>query len=53
MTLQVHDELVFDVLKTEVEQVKAIITHRMKTAIKTEVPIEIEIGQGENWLAAH
>lgn len=53
MTMQVHDELVFDVLKTEVEQMKAIITHRMKTAIKTEVPIEIEIGQGVNWLAAH
>ncbi|RZK43872.1 MAG: DNA polymerase I [Pedobacter sp.] len=53
MTMQVHDELVFDVLITEVEQMKKIITHRMKTAIKTEVPIEIEIGQGDNWLAAH
>ncbi|RZK59937.1 MAG: DNA polymerase I [Pedobacter sp.] len=53
MTMQVHDELVFDVLKTEVDQMKAIITHRMKTAIKTEVPIEIEIGEGSNWLAAH
>ncbi len=53
MTMQVHDELVFDVLKTEVAQMKKIITHRMKTAIKTEVPIEIEIGEGENWLAAH
>ena len=53
MTMQVHDELVFDVVKTEKEQVKAIITHRMKTAIKTEVPIEIEIGEGVNWLAAH
>ena len=53
MTMQVHDELVFDVLKTEVEQMKAIITNRMKTAIKTQVPIEIEIGEGVNWLAAH
>ncbi|MES2447025.1 MAG: DNA polymerase I [Bacteroidota bacterium] len=53
MTMQVHDELVFDVLKTEIEQMKAIITNRMKTAIKTEVPIEIEIGEGVNWLAAH
>jgi DNA polymerase-1 len=53
MTMQVHDELVFDVLKTEVEQMKAIISHRMKTAIKTTVPIEIEIGEGHNWLAAH
>jgi DNA polymerase-1 len=53
MTMQVHDELVFDVLKTEVEAMKQIISHRMKTAIKTTVPIEVEIGEGENWLAAH
>ncbi|SOD19822.1 DNA polymerase I [Pedobacter xixiisoli] len=53
MTMQVHDELVFDVIKSEKEAVKEIITHRMKTAIKTEVPIEIEIGEGINWLEAH
>ena len=53
MTMQVHDELVFDVIKSEKEAVKDIITHRMKTAIKTEVPIEIEIGEGINWLEAH
>jgi len=53
MTMQVHDELVFDVLKTEVEAMKKIISHRMKTAIKTTVPIEVEIGEGDNWLAAH
>jgi DNA polymerase-1 len=53
MTMQVHDELVFDVLKTEVAEMKEIITHRMRTAIETSVPIEVEIGEGENWLAAH
>lgn len=53
MTMQVHDELVFDVVKSEKELVKEIIAHRMKTAIKTEVPIEIEIGEGINWLEAH
>ncbi len=53
MTMQVHDELVFDVIKSEKEAVKEIITNRMKTAIKTEVPIEIEIGEGVNWLEAH
>ncbi|WP_316810621.1 DNA polymerase I [Pedobacter heparinus] len=53
MTMQVHDELVFDVLKSEVDAMKKIIAHRMKTAIKTTVPIEVEIGEGENWLAAH
>ena len=53
MTMQVHDELVFDVLKTEVEAMKEIISNRMKTAIPTTVPIEVEIGEGDNWLAAH
>ncbi|CAM4183702.1 DNA polymerase I [Pedobacter westerhofensis] len=53
MTMQVHDELVFDVLKSEVDAMKAIISHRMKTAIKTTVPIEIEIGEGSTWLEAH
>jgi DNA polymerase-1 len=53
MTMQVHDELVFDVLKTEVEVMKEIISYRMRTAIKTDVPIEVEIGEGVNWLAAH
>lgn len=53
MTMQVHDELVFDVLKSEVDAMKKIITHRMKNAIKTTVPIEIEIGEGNTWLEAH
>jgi len=53
MTMQVHDELVFDVLKSEVDAMKQIIAHRMKTAIPTTVPIEVEIGQGNNWLEAH
>ncbi|WP_421942109.1 DNA polymerase I [Pedobacter sp.] len=53
MTMQVHDELVFDVLKTEKEAVKAIILERMPNAIKTTVPIVVEIGEGDNWLAAH
>jgi DNA polymerase-1 len=53
MTMQVHDELVFDVLKSEVAQMKEIIRHRMKTAIATTVPIEVEIGEGKNWLEAH
>ncbi|WP_443937542.1 DNA polymerase I [Pedobacter sp. MW01-1-1] len=53
MTMQVHDELVFDVLKTEKEAMKAIILERMPNAIKTTVPIVVEIGEGDNWLAAH
>ncbi len=53
MTMQVHDELVFDVLIGEKETMKEIIYKRMKNAIKTIVPIEVEIGEGLNWLEAH
>jgi DNA polymerase-1 len=53
MTMQVHDELVFDVHKSEVELVKPIIMENMKHAIKTTVPIVVEIGTGSNWLEAH
>jgi len=53
MTMQVHDELVFDVPHHEVEIIKPIIMHNMKTAIKTTVPIMVEIGTGSNWLEAH
>lgn len=53
MTMQVHDELVFDVLKSEKEAVKAIIQDKMANAIKLTVPIVVEIGEGNNWLEAH
>jgi len=53
MTMQVHDELVFDVLKSEKELMKAIIQDKMANAIKLTVPIVVEIGEGDNWLAAH
>lgn len=53
MLLQVHDELVFEVLPNEKEEVKSIISHNMINAIKTTVPIAIEIGEGKNWLEAH
>lgn len=53
MLLQVHDELVFDVHKTELEQVKQVIEEKMKNAIPMNVPIEIEMGTGDNWLQAH
>jgi DNA polymerase-1 len=53
MTMQVHDELVFDVPKGEVEAMKTIIAERMKHAMPVAVPIEVEIGQGLNWLEAH
>jgi DNA polymerase I len=53
MILQVHDELVFDVFKPELEEVKSVVENEMKTAIKMKVPIEVESGTGLNWLEAH
>ena len=53
MTMQVHDELVFDVPINEVEKIKPIIENGMRNAIKLEVPIVVEIGTGKNWLEAH
>ena len=53
MTMQVHDELVFDVPINEVEKIKPIIENGMRNAIKMEVPIVVEIGTGKNWLEAH
>jgi DNA polymerase I len=53
MILQVHDELVFDVNKGEVDQVRVLVADRMKKAIPMNVPIEVEISTGENWLEAH
>ncbi len=53
MILQVHDELVFDVYRPELEQVKEQVSKLMKNALPLEVPMEIEIGTGDNWLEAH
>ncbi|MEJ5145803.1 DNA polymerase I [Sphingobacterium sp. MYb388] len=53
MIMQVHDELVFDIPENEVEIFKEIIQTKMTTAIKTEIPLVVEIGQGKNWLEAH
>lgn len=53
MTMQVHDELVFDIPTDEVAAFREIIENRMKNAIKTSVPIVVEIGEGRNWLEAH
>ena len=53
MLLQVHDELVFDVHLSELEKIKPMIKHEMENAIKLDVPLEVEIGVGKNWLEAH
>ena len=53
MIMQVHDELVFDVHKNEIEEVQKIVSDKMKNAIEIAVPIEIEMSNGDNWLEAH
>ena len=55
MLLQVHDELVFDVLKDELENIKPVILDAMQTAmiLPNDVPTSAELGFGNNWLEAH
>ncbi|MDG1189396.1 MAG: DNA polymerase, partial [Flavobacteriales bacterium] len=53
MLLQVHDELVFDIHKSELENLKILIKERMEAALSISVPLEVEVGMGENWLEAH
>ena len=54
MTLQVHDELVFDVYKPELEEVKLLVSELMEKAIPNmKVPMKVDAGVGENWLQAH
>jgi len=53
MILQVHDELVFDALKEELDQVKTIVEDKMKNAMKLSVPILVEMDTGNDWLEAH
>ncbi len=53
MLLQVHDELVFDVHKDELEELKPLIKTEMENAFKLEVPLDVEIGVGQDWLEAH
>jgi DNA polymerase-1 len=55
MILQVHDELVFDALPSELDVLKPLILEGMKSALPlpNDVPVEAELGVGENWLVAH
>ncbi len=55
MLLQVHDELVFDALKTEVKELKPLIVECMQSAMALphKVPVTAECGEGKNWLEAH
>ncbi len=53
MIIQVHDELVFEVHKDELDEVKKIVKKEMENAIKLKVPVKVDIGIGDNWLDAH
>jgi DNA polymerase-1 len=55
MVLQVHDELVFDAVKEEVEQIKPVILECMQSAmtLPNNIPVIAEVGAGTNWLEAH
>jgi DNA polymerase-1 len=53
MLLQVHDELVFDVHKDELENLKPLVKKEMENAFLLKVPLEVEMGLGNNWLEAH
>lgn len=53
MLLQVHDELVFDVHNDELEKIQPMIKHEMENAFMMSVPLDVELGLGKDWLAAH
>ena len=53
MLLQVHDELVFDVHNSELEKIKPMIKQEMESAFVLDVPLEVDLGEGRNWLEAH
>ena len=53
MLLQVHDELVFDVHNSELEKIKPMIKYEMEHAFKLDVPLDVDLGSGKDWLEAH
>ena len=53
MLLQVHDELVFDVYKPELDSIKSLVKTEMENAYKLSVPLDVDLDIGDNWLEAH
>ncbi len=53
MLLQVHDELVFEVPKNELDDFQAVVKKEMENAFPLDVPLEVDLGVGQNWLEAH
>ena len=53
MLLQVHDELVFDVYKSELNDIISLVKNEMENAFSLKVPLLVDINYGQNWLEAH
>ena len=53
MLLQVHDELVFDVKKDEMETMEKLVKTEMETAVEMAVPLDVDYKFADNWLEAH
>ena len=53
MLLQIHDELIFDVVADELEMLKKVVMTSMSEACQLEVPLIVDVGVGANWLEAH
>jgi DNA polymerase-1 len=53
MVLTIHDELLFDARRVELERLRALVREEMEGAMELKVPLAVEVGVGENWLAAH
>ncbi|MGX1025063.1 DNA polymerase I [Psychroflexus sp. MBR-150] len=53
MLLQIHDELIFDIHKSELDELQPLIKSEMESAYELKVPLDVEVGVGANWLEAH
>ena len=53
MILQVHDELIFEVEKSELEKLKEMVIFEMSNAVKLDIPLKVDWGTGNNWFEAH
>ena len=53
MILQIHDELVFDVPRAEVDELTSLVRERMTGVVELAVPLVVDVGMGRTWLEAH
>ncbi len=53
MILQVHDELIFEVVESELEKLKELVLYEMSNAVKLDIPLKVDWGTGNNWFEAH